>query len=162
MTHTFSVALAIASLLCAGLAPQAHGASVGPLPLKALSPDNTELTVLLSGRTKPLLLVFWASWCGRCNKEAAAIESLHKATSAKLEVVSISVDKTPEKAKGFIAKFGVTSAVLMDSSLKVSDRFSVRGTPAILLLDKAGTVIARGHSLDENMRTAISKALKPL
>ena len=53
--------------------------------------------------TNPVLVDFWAPWCGPCKMIAPALEELAKELGDKLTVVKLNVDNNPQTPK----KYGV-------------------------------------------------------
>lgn len=64
---------------------------------------NFESVVLNSD--KPVLVDFWATWCGPCKMIAPVIEQLSEELEAKVTVVKLDVDESPDVA----GKYGVMS-----------------------------------------------------
>ena len=60
-----------------------------------ITKENFETEVLHS--TKPVLLDFWATWCGPCQMLAPALEEL----SQQVKVVKVDVDENPQLAMAF-------------------------------------------------------------
>jgi thioredoxin 1 len=71
--------------------------------LLALTDQNFQAEVLDS--ETPVLVDFWAPWCGPCLKVGPIIEELAADYSEKLKVGKIDVDANPETA----VKYGVMS-----------------------------------------------------
>ncbi len=54
---------------------------------------------------KPVLVDFWATWCGPCKSMTPAIEALAKEMQGKLKVVKVNIDEAQEKP----AELGITA-----------------------------------------------------
>jgi thioredoxin 1 len=55
------------------------------------------------GASKPVLVDFWAEWCGPCRQISPAIEELAKEMGGKIEIVKLNIDENP----GVPGKYGV-------------------------------------------------------
>ena len=72
-----------------------------------ITKENFEAEVLNS--SVPVLLDFWATWCGPCRMIAPALEEIAAENAGKLKVGKVNVDEEMELAM----RFGVTSIPLL-------------------------------------------------
>jgi thiol-disulfide isomerase/thioredoxin len=100
----------------------------------------------------PILLVFFASWCGSCKKEAPGVVEVARKSGNRFAVVGVSVDKTADKAAGFVDKFNITYPVVIDSDLTLADAVGVKGTPSLVLVDGQGNILHKASKLDARMK----------
>ena len=64
-----------------------------------ITKDNFEAEVLKS--EKPVLLDFWASWCGPCKMLSPVIAKVAEKYDGKIKVGKVNVDEQPELADAF-------------------------------------------------------------
>jgi peroxiredoxin len=95
---------------------------------------------------RPLLINFWATWCGPCKEEIPALVDLvSKYKSSKLAVLGISIDDRPEDLKKFAAEYKVNYPFLVglghDELLEAYDaEFAV---PISWFVDTSGCVTTK-------------------
>ncbi len=64
-----------------------------------LTKENFEEEVLKAD--KPVLIDFWATWCGPCRMLSPVIEEIAKEYDGKVKVGKVNVDEQPELASAF-------------------------------------------------------------
>lgn len=84
-----------------------------------INDDNFESEVLQSG--DPVLVDFWAPWCGPCRQIAPVVEQLAGENDGSAKVVKLNVDEAPMAAQNY----GVSSipTLMVFKGGEVVDRF---------------------------------------
>lgn len=63
--------------------------------------DDNEFEQILSESELPVLVDFWAPWCGPCRMVAPVVEAVAQEYDGKLKVVKINVDENPSTASSY-------------------------------------------------------------
>jgi thiol-disulfide isomerase/thioredoxin len=96
-------------------------------------------------RGKVVFLNFWATWCIPCREEMPALERLHQAYQAQdLAIISIDLKEGADQVKAFFQKHGLSFPSLLDPNGTVFRDYLVAGMPTTYLIDRNGTLLARG------------------
>ena len=120
-------------------------------------------TVKLSDyRGKPVLLNFWATWCGPCKSEMPYLQQINDTYSAKgLVLLAVDIDESPDTVKKFMADLNLSLNVPMDVGKKVAKAYSITAIPSTFLIDKDGIIRGKVVGAFQN-KAAIEEALKTI
>jgi len=128
---------------------------VGTVPDFTLqSPAGDKITLGDYIGKKPVLLVFWASWCPLCRSAVPRLNSISSA--AKMQVIAVNVEENRRKASSFISQYGAAYPVVLDSDGKATTAFQIPGVPAYVIIDTAGRIVYRGESFPDSMVSTLS------
>ena len=135
------------------LAPR-PGRSVQTLDGKRLISD------LHSGKG-PVVLEFWALWCGNCKELEPQILSLSKKYAGKVTFVSVavSVNESPERVQRYITSNGFTHHVVFDATGAATDAYAVPATSYVVVVDRRGTIVYTGLGGEQKLEAAVLKGL---
>ena len=93
---------------------------------------------------KPVILNFWASWCGPCKSEMPDIEEAYKEYGDEIQflIVNLTGSDTVADASAYIAEQGYTFPVFYDNESQGAALFSVSSIPVTYFIDESGNVVA--------------------
>lgn len=74
------------------------GATMGGEAVIDVTTENFMAEVLEESRHRPVLVDFWAPWCGPCKTLGPALEKVVKATKGKVRMVKMNIDEQPAVA----------------------------------------------------------------
>jgi cytochrome c biogenesis protein CcmG/thiol:disulfide interchange protein DsbE len=112
-----------------------------------LGGSQVNLTALGSGRGRPVVLNFFASWCIPCQQETPLLAETAKTAEAKgskVQFVGVDVADPRENALAFVQQAGITYPVGTDSNLYVAETlYGLTGQPNTFFIDSSGKIA--GH-----------------
>ena len=73
------------------------------------------------GADKPVLVDFWAEWCGPCRMIAPALEEIASEIGDKVEIVKLNIDENPE-TPGHYGVRGIPTMVLFKNGKPVAQK----------------------------------------
>ncbi len=110
--------------------------------------DGSRQLDLESFRGRPVLMTFWASWCGPCRQELPELQKLAvELADVGFALITINIDQHPVQGARFLQKYDIDVPVYrMDQRTLRS--LGLTSVPTNLLLDKEGrpVQIYRGYS----------------
>ena len=95
---------------------------------------------------KPIVLNFWASWCGPCKMEMPDFQAKYLELGEKVQFLMINMTdgsrETVKSASEFVAGEGYTFPVFYDTRSSATMTYGVYSLPTTFFIDGEGNVIA--------------------
>ena len=92
-------------------------------------------------RGHPVILNFWASWCGPCRAEQPGLSAVARSFESKgLRVVGVTVRDNLDQAKIFRDEFHVSYPSVFDQAARLGYAFQVDAPPSSVFIDATGVV----------------------
>jgi peroxiredoxin len=131
-------------------APQPATAQSGPVVVGgrpgdfALANLDGDTVALSSFTGQPVIINFWATWCGPCRLEMPEIQSLFAAhQEAGLVVLALNQDESPAQVEAYVQELGLTFPALLDVGGRTARAYGLANTlPSTVVVDRDGTVVA--------------------
>lgn len=120
-------------------------AATTPAPDFTMTDAEGATLTLADFKGKPVLLNFWASWCGPCQSEMPDIQASWEEHSTDVEFVIVNMTgmngETEQSAKAFLADAGYTFPCYFDANNSAATAFGVSSIPQTYLINAEGNII---------------------
>lgn len=160
--------LLLLSILGAVLLSRAPAAT--PTRIGSMAPDFSLADLdgnpvrLADLRGRPVIVNFWASWCGPCVEEFPLLrDAAARHADDGLAIVGIVFQDRSEAARDFMARNGGTWPAAMDPGDRVASAYGILGPPETFFIGRDGAIVARqigqfsAESLDAKVAAIIEQ-----
>lgn len=116
---------------------------------------------------KPVIVNFWASWCGPCKSEMPDFQTAYEELGGDIQFLMINMTdgsrETVESASAFIAEQRYTFSVFYDSQSDAAGTYGVYSLPTTYFIDSDGYAMARaiGAIDEETLQRGIDLIREP-
>jgi cytochrome c biogenesis protein CcmG/thiol:disulfide interchange protein DsbE len=155
------VLVVVGGVVAAEIATSGGGQASRPapaLPTAVLSGHRVDLASL---RGKPVLVNFWASWCGPCKQEAPELRRFDATIGHRASLVGVDWNDRPDNARAFISQSHWRYPVLRDPTGEVGNAYRLNGLPTTFVLDSSGNIVQtlQGPQTVSSLDQALSSGL---
>ncbi len=125
--------------------------------IKTFEGENITLSKLTD---KPVVVNFWASWCGPCRVEAKALEETWKKYENKIYFLGLNYRDNKKDALAFIKEFKVSYPNGPDNN-NIANNYGLTGVPETFVINTDGEITEHilGATTVETLSEAIDKVL---
>ena len=120
---------------------------------------------LADERGHPVVLVFWAPWCGPCRQELPGVERVFKQLAASAHparIIAVDTEGDRDNALEAQAKLGLTMPIVLDDG-RASAAYQITMIPQTVIIDREGKVasLIRGEASEPELMRAIERVEQP-
>lgn len=119
-------------------APLKEGNKAPDFTAQLLDGSGVKLSDL---KGKPVLINFWATWCGPCVGEMSAFQRLQKDYGDKFNMIAVNAGEDEKTVKNFITKNSYTFPVALDENYDIASLYPTNGIPYTVVVDANGKII---------------------
>ena len=114
-----------------------------PAPNFSLTEVSTGENIMLSDlKGIPVIINFWASWCGPCKSEMPSLQSIQDKYGERIVVIGINGDRESiEQIQYFAKDLGITFKLLRDPNNLVTKNYRIWGFPGTFFIDTDGILV---------------------
>jgi thiol-disulfide isomerase/thioredoxin len=99
---------------------------------------------------KPIVLNFWASWCGPCQREMPHFNKAYGEFKDEVNFLMVDIGETTESAKSYIAENEFTLPIFFDTEQDAAKTYGITAIPKTYFIDKYGNITSSYEgALDE-------------
>jgi thiol-disulfide isomerase/thioredoxin len=125
----------------AGLPVEQNG--IRPIDFELFLLDGTRAK-LADLRGRPVMLNFWATWCGPCRAEMPSMEAVYKRLKDRgFGILAVNVGENSGQVSPFMGRYKLSFPVALDTTSQVSTRYGIQAIPTTYIIDKRGLIISR-------------------
>ncbi|HEX4089470.1 MAG TPA: TlpA disulfide reductase family protein [Trebonia sp.] len=173
---TGSIAVFAAAIIAVSLLTSSSSAA----PPAPVAPGFTVAALGAAGHVslsqyqgKPVIVNFWASWCGPCQQETPLLAGWYKQERGRIPLVGLDENDTTAHALAFAHAKGVTYPLGFDPQLSLTGPYNVSGLPQTFFLNAKHRIVehvlgpmtkadlAEGISLMHTAGTPSEKTIEP-
>lgn len=125
--------------------------------------DPTQTTLTLGAlRGHPVVLDFWATWCGPCQAEAPIVNAIAQRFRDKgLVVIGVNTSDAEGLAEKYAAKKGLSFPIVYDDGNTIANKYKVDNLPTLIVVSKEGKIIAVRHGVtsDSDLERLVRQVL---
>lgn len=147
---SLAIFLVVGALLLLALLPRVKGSSSA---LEGKTAPDATFAVVANGESgakaqiseykgHPVVLDFWATWCGPCTMQAPILDRIAKRYEKQgLVVLGVNVDDPADIARAHALRQRLSYPIVIDTIRDASRKYGVERLPSLVVIDREGRVV---------------------
>lgn len=111
-----------------------------PAPDFTLTTLDGETFQLSDLQGTPVVLNFWATWCGPCQRELPALQAATERFAGRVVIAGVDQGEEAAVVQSYVDDLGLTFVIPMDENFEVSEQYAVLGLPTTFFIDADGII----------------------
>ena len=134
--------------------------ATGQAPLFELRDLSGTTVKLESYRGHPVLIDFWATWCGPCIYSVPMVQKLYERHKDRgFVVLGLNMDDDPSGVYAFTQRMKLTYPILYAGNSAVPASYGLEGLPLFILVDAEGNIVRRYDGFSPAVITSLDETL---
>lgn len=160
----FVIGAAVIAYSLLGLASKADngGAGGGEAPDFLIYDSEGNEVTMADFEGKPVILNFWASWCGPCRDEMVGFDNKYEEYGEEVEFVMVNLTdgrrETEQSAMEFINGEGYSFPVYFDKDMTAAESYQAYSIPVTYFIDAEGNIVY--NAIGSMSEYALSEGIK--
>ncbi len=105
--------------------------------LKTLDDQNFALSDL---RGTPVVLNFWATWCGPCQRELPSLQKAAQKYAGRVQIIGVDQGEEAQTVQRYVDKLGLSFTIPLDHNHDAANAYEVRLMPTTYFIDSDGII----------------------
>ena len=98
-------------------------------------------------RGTPIVLNWFASWCGPCRAEIPDFQAAYLALDGEVVFIGVNLQEEPSDATSVLSELGATYPALLDADGAIAAHYRLLGMPQTFFIDADGIIRAGGAGI---------------
>ncbi len=121
--------------------PPPSGPNVGAEAMNFSATGIDKQTLQLAQfRGKPVVLNFWATWCGPCSAEMPNIEKVYQQHQNDVVILAVNQGESAEQVSGYADIYRLHYPLLLDQHMQTGNLYHVIALPTTVFIDAKGVI----------------------